>query len=136
MRDVALPARDDSVQPACPLLERMPTELELLRWELEIERKKNLDQDSSYQAKLGQCRYFLKIEEDKVKDERKERESLLEDFKKLGLKNKRLEDELKERKGNPSKRIKLIKNTQRELEEAQKQTKEQRKLTKYWKKQT
>ena len=60
---------------------------------------------------MGQCYYFLKIEEDKVKDERKERESLLEDFKKLGLKNKRLEDELKGRKGNPSKRIKLTENT-------------------------
>ena len=110
-RDVALSARDDSVQPACPLLERMPTKLELLRRELEIERKKNLDQDSSYQAELGQCRYFLKIEEDKVKDEGKERESLLEDFKKLGLKNKRLKDELKRRKGNPSKRIKHTENT-------------------------
>ena len=54
----------------------------------------------------------------------------------MGLKNKRLEDELKGRKGNHSKRIKLTENTQRELEEAQKQTKEQRKLTKYWKKQT
>ena len=89
----------------------MPTELELLRRELEIERKKNLDQDSSYQAELGQCRYFLKIEEEKVKDERKERESLLEDFKKLGLKNKRLKDELKGRKENLSKRIKLMENT-------------------------
>ena len=96
----------------------MPTELELLTRELEIERKKNLDQDSSYQAELGQCQYFLKIEEDKVKDERKERESLLEDFKKLGLKNKRLEDKMKGRKENPSKRIKLTENTQRELEEA------------------
>ena len=54
----------------------------------------------------------------------------------MGLKNKRLEDELKERKGNPSKRIKLTENTQRELEEARKQTEEQRKLTKYWKGQT
>ena len=135
-RDVAFPARDDSIQLACPLPKRMPTELELLRRELEIERKKNLDQDSSYQEELGQCRYFLKIEEDKVKDERKERESLLEDFKKLGLKNKRLGDELKGKKGNLSKRIKLTKSTQKELEEARKQTEEQRKLTKYWKKQT
>ena len=102
-KDVALPARDDSVQPACPLPERMPTELELLRRELEIERKKNLDQESSYQAELGQCQYFLKIEEDKVKDEGKEHESLLEDFKKLGLKNKRLEDDLKGKGGWPSK---------------------------------
>ena len=54
----------------------------------------------------------------------------------MGLKNKRLEDEMKGRKGNPGKRIKLTENTQRELEEAQKQTEEQRKLTKYWKKQT
>ena len=53
-----------------------------------------------------------------MKDERRERESLLEDFKKLGLKNKMLEDEMKGRKGNPRKRIKLIENTQKELEEA------------------
>ena len=78
---MVLPARDDSVHPAYPQPERIPTELELLRRELEIERKKNLDQDNNYQAELGQCRYFLKIEEDKVKDERKERELLLEDFK-------------------------------------------------------
>ena len=93
---MVLPARDDSVHPACPLPERMPTELELLRRELEIERKRNSDQDSNYQAELGQYRYFMKIEEDKVKDERKEQELLLEDFKSLGLKNKRLEDDLKE----------------------------------------
>ena len=70
-RDVVLSVRDDFVYPACPLPERMPTELEHLRQELEIERKKNSDQDSNYQEELGQCRYFLKIEEDKVKDERK-----------------------------------------------------------------
>ena len=56
-RDVALPTRDNSIHPACPLPERMPTELELLRRELEIERKKNLERDSSYQAKLRQCLY-------------------------------------------------------------------------------
>ena len=118
-RDVVVPVRDDSVHPACPLPERMPTELELLRRELEIERKKNSDQDSNYQAELGQCRYFLKIEEDKVKDERKERDLLLEDFKSLGLKNKRLEDDLKGRKENPDKRVKLTENIQRDLEETQ-----------------
>ena len=83
-----------------------------------------MDLGHQYQADLGQCRYFLKIEEDKLKDERKERESLLEDFKSLGLKNKRLEDELKGRKGNPNKRIKLTKNAQRKLEEARKQIEE------------
>ena len=71
-----------------------------------------------------------------MKDERKKRELLLEDFKSLGLKNKRLEDELKGRKGNPSKRIKLTKNAQRELKEARKQMEEQWKLIKYWKGQT
>ena len=34
-----------------------------------------------------------------MKNERRERESLLDDFKKLGFKNMRLKDELKERKG-------------------------------------
>ena len=67
---------------------------------------------------------------------KEKRELLLEDFKKLGIKNKRLEDDLKSKKGNPNKRIKLMKSTQRELEEAQKKIEEQRKLTKYWKKQT
>ena len=66
-----------------------------------------------------------------MKDERKERELLLEDFKSLGLKNKRLKDELKRRKRNPSKRVTLTENAQRELEKARKQTEEQRKLTKY-----
>ena len=61
---------------------------------------------------------------------------MLEDFKSSGFKNKRLEYELKGRKGNPNKRIKLTENIQRDLEEAQKQAEEQRKLTKYWKEQT
>ena len=78
----------------------------------------------------------MKIEEDKVKDERKERELLLEDFKSLGLKNKRLEDDLKGRKRNPGKRVKLTENIQRDLEEARKQAEEQCRLTKYWKEQT
>ena len=69
---MALPVGDDYVQPACPLLERMPTEIEILRRELEVERKRNMDQDNSYQAELGQYKYFLKIQEDKVKDKRKE----------------------------------------------------------------
>ena len=115
---MALPARDDSVQPACPLPERMPIEFEFLRRELEIERRKNLDQGSSYQAELGQYKYFLKIEEDKVKDKRKERELLLEDFKELGLKNKRLEDDLKGKGGRLSKRVKLMEDNRKELQEA------------------
>ena len=53
-KDVALPATDDSIQLACPLPERMSIEFELLRRELEIERRKTLDQGSSYQAELGQ----------------------------------------------------------------------------------
>ena len=60
---------------------------------------------------------------------------MLEDFKSLGLKNKRLEDELKGRKGNSGKRIKLTENIQRDFEKARKQAEEQRKLTRYWKEQ-
>ena len=128
---MALPARDDSVQPACPLPKKMPTEFELLRWDLEIERRKNLDQGSSYQAELEQYKYFLKIQEDKVKDERKERELLLEDFKELGLKNKRLDDDLEGKGGRPSKRVKLMEDSRKELQEVQKEAKEQQRLTNY-----
>ena len=111
----------------------MPTEFELLKQELEIERKRNLDQDSSYQAKLGQYKYFLKIQEDKVKNERKERELLLEDFKEMGL---LMEDDLKGKGGRPSKRVKLMEDSRKELQEVQKEAEEQRKLTEYSKKQT
>ena len=129
-------AKDDSIQPTNPLPERIPTEIEILWRELEVEKRRNIDLDHQYHIELGQCWYFLKIQEDKVKDERKERELLLEDFRKLAIKNKRLEDDLKSKKGNPSKRIKLTESTQKELEEAQKQTEEQWRMTKYWKKQT
>ena len=74
-----------------------------------------MDQDSSYQEEMGQYKYFLKIQKDKVKDERKERELLLEDFKELGLKNKRLEDDLKGKGGRPSKRVKLMENSRKEF---------------------
>ena len=98
----------------------MPTEIEILRRELEVEKRRNMDQGNSYQAELGQYKYFLKIQEDKVKDERKEWELLLEDFKRLGLKNKRLEDELKGKSGRPSKRAKLMEDSQKELQRTQK----------------
>ena len=75
--------------PSNPLPERIPTKIEILKRELEVKRRRNIDLNHQYQADLGQSRYFLKIEENKVKDERKERELLLEDFKSLGLKNKR-----------------------------------------------
>ena len=85
---------------------------------------------------MGQYKYFLKIQEDKVKNERKEQELLLEDFKELGLKNKRLEDNLKGKRGRPSKRVKLMEDNQKKLQDAQKEVEEQRKLTNYWKKLT
>ena len=71
VKDAMLPVRDDSVQPANPLPERMPTEIEILRWEFEVEKRRNIDLDHQYHTELGQCQYFLKIQEDKVKDERK-----------------------------------------------------------------
>ena len=38
VKDVMLPTRDDSVQPANPLPKRIPTEIKILRRELEVER--------------------------------------------------------------------------------------------------
>ena len=61
VKDVVLPTRDDSVQPANPLLERMPIEIEILRQELEVEKRRNVDLDHQYHTELGQCQYFLKI---------------------------------------------------------------------------
>ena len=118
VKDAMLPTRDDSVQPTNPLPERTPTEIEILKRKLEVEKRRSIDLDHQYHTELGQCQYFLKIQEDKVKDERKGRELLLEDFKKLGIKNKRLKDDLKSKKENPSKRIKLMESTQRELRKA------------------
>ena len=85
---------------------------------------------------MGQCQYFLKIQEDKVKDEKRERKLLLQNFKRLGLKNKRLEDELKGKAGNLNKRIKLTKDSQKELEKIRKEMEEQWKQIDFWKRQT
>ena len=48
----------------------------------------------------------MKIHEDKVQDEKREQELLFHDFKKLGLKNKKLKDKLKSKTSNPNKRNK------------------------------
>ena len=56
---------------------------------------------------------------------------LLEDFKELGLKNKRLDDDLEGKGGRPSKRVKLMEDSRKELQEVQKEAKEQQRLTNY-----
>ena len=48
VKDVMLPAKDDSVQSANPLPERIPIEIEILRRELEVERRRNMDWDHQY----------------------------------------------------------------------------------------
>ena len=72
-------------------------------------REENAYQSVQYEMALSE------VEKDKVKDERKERELLLEDFKELGLKNKKLEDDLKGKGGRLSKRVKLMENSRKEL---------------------
>ena len=53
VKDVMLPVRDDFVQSAHPLPKRIPTEIEILRKELVVERRRNMDLDHQYQADLG-----------------------------------------------------------------------------------
>ena len=48
VKDVMLSARDDSVQLANPLPERIPIEIEILKRELEVERRRNMDLDHQY----------------------------------------------------------------------------------------
>ena len=59
---------------------------------------------------------------------------LLEDFKELDLNNKRLEYDLKCKGGRPSKRVKLMEDSRKELQGVQREVEEQQKLTNYWKK--
>ena len=61
VKDTMLSKRDDSVQSANPLPERMSTEIEILRRKLEVEKKRNIDLDHQYHIELGQYQYFLKI---------------------------------------------------------------------------
>ena len=58
---------------------------------------------------------------------------LLQDFKKLGLKNKILEDELKGKASNPSKRIKLTENSQKKVKKAREELGKQQKQIEFWK---
>ena len=52
------------------------------------------------------------------------------------MKNKRLKDDLKGKGGRPNKRVKLMEDSRKEIQEVEKEAEEQRKLTNYWKKQT
>ena len=45
VKDAMLLTRDDFVQPTNPLPERMPTEIEILRRELKVEKRRNIDLD-------------------------------------------------------------------------------------------
>ena len=48
VKDVMLSTKDDFVQLANPLSERIPTNIEILRRELEVERRRNMDLDHQY----------------------------------------------------------------------------------------
>ena len=45
VKDIMLPTRNDYIQLANPLPERMPTEIEILKWELDVEKKRNIALD-------------------------------------------------------------------------------------------
>ena len=58
---MVLPLVDDMIQLASLLLERMPTEVEILRLKIEAERKATNQKILSFQEDLGQCHYDTKI---------------------------------------------------------------------------
>ena len=112
VKDAMLLVRDDFVQPTNPLPEKMATEIKILRRELEVAKK----EISIWITSIIQSGAMSVLLKDTGRQSEGQ-ELLLEDFKKLGIKNKRLEDDLKSKKRNASKRIKLTESTPRELEE-------------------
>ena len=98
---------DDLVQSANLLPERMPTNVEILKQEFDVEKRVSREKNIRLQEDLGQCHYDMEIQKDQIQGKDQKYELLLYDFKKLGLENVKLKKELKGKAGNPSKRIKL-----------------------------
>ena len=89
------------VQLACLLSKRVPTEDEILRLEIEVERKATNLKILRLQEDLRQCHYDTKILKNEIRKKDQKYDLLLEDFKKLGLENKKNEERDK-RKGQQS----------------------------------
>ena len=101
VKDLALPLIDNMVQPACILPNKVPIEDEILRLEIEVERKATNLKILRLQEDLGQCHYDTKILKNEIRKKDQKYDLLLEDFKKLGLENKKNEERHK-RKGQQS----------------------------------
>ena len=104
---MVLPPIDDLVHPTSLLPERMPSEVEILKLEFEIERRVNREKIMRFQEDLRQRRYDMEIQRDHIQKRDQKYELLLQDFKELGLENARLKKESKDKKCNLNKRIKL-----------------------------
>ena len=70
---------------------------------------------------MRQSRFQKEVQESKIQEIVKGRDELLEDFKGLGLENKKLKDELKSKSSHSSKRVKLADEKKKEMEKLRKE---------------
>ena len=67
VKDLVLPPIDDMVQSTCLLSEKVPTEVEILRSEIEVERKATNLKILRFQEDLGQCHYNTEIFKNEIR---------------------------------------------------------------------
>ena len=91
------------VQLACFLSERVPTGAEILRLEIEAERKATKLKILQLQEDLGQCHYDTKILKNEICKKDQKYDLLPEDFKNLGIENEKLKGWSKSKANNPRK---------------------------------
>ena len=114
------------VQPASFLPEKVPTEAEILRSEIGVERKATKLKILRLQEDLRQCHYDTEIFKNEIRKKDQKYNLLLEDFKKLGLENEKMKKGTKERANNPQKKAKTeedkkVQDLQKEVEPFERQ---------------
>ena len=66
VKDVVLSPMDDLVQSANLLPERMPTNVEILKQEFDVEKRVSREKNMRLQEDLGQCLYDMEIQRDQI----------------------------------------------------------------------
>ena len=117
---------NDLVSPTYPLLVMIPSEIELLKQEYKEDKRKMEREFERFQGELEDMKLSNECQKGEIQELTKDRNNLLEDFKRLCRRYKGLEDKMKGKVGHMSKKAKWTIDEKEALEE-------QRKKTDYWK---
>ena len=76
-----------------------------MKQELETEKRQMREENQCLQEELGHAKFLNEVQESKIREIIKDQNDLIEDFKSLGLENKKLKDKLKGKPGHSRKKL-------------------------------